>query len=54
MDLNFATAEVRLIDYPEEQPFEVKLMLDAIMVETTSIPRAQLKNLYQRNRKRIF
>ncbi|MEN8958604.1 MAG: AAA family ATPase, partial [Flavobacteriales bacterium] len=42
----FATAEVRLIDYPEEQPFEAKLMLDAIMVETTSIPREQLKNLF--------
>ena len=42
----FASAEVRLIDYPDEQPFEVKLMLDAIMVETTSIPRAELKKLY--------
>lgn len=50
----FATAEVRLIDYPEEQPFEVKLMLDAIMVETTSIPRAQLKNLYHEIEKEYF
>lgn len=43
---NFASAEVRLIDYPDEPSFEVKLMLDAIMVESTSLPRAQLKNLY--------
>ncbi len=42
----FATAEVQLVDYPDEEPFEVKLMLDAIMVESTSLPRAQLKNLY--------
>lgn len=43
---NFASAEVKLIDYPDEPSFEVKLMLDAIMVESTSLPRAQLKNLY--------
>ena len=42
----YATAEVRLVDYPDEPSFEVKLMLDAIMVESTSLPRAQLKNLY--------
>lgn len=42
----FATAEVQLVDYPDEEPFEVKLMLDAIMVETTNLSRAQLKELY--------
>jgi exodeoxyribonuclease V len=42
----FASVEIRLVDYPDEEPFEVKLMLDAIMVETTNLPRAQLKNLY--------
>ena len=42
----YATAEVRLVDYPDEPSFEVKLMLDAIMVESTSLPRDQLKNLY--------
>ena len=42
----FATAEIQLVDYPDEEPFDVKLMLDAIMVESTSLPRAQLKNLY--------
>lgn len=42
----YATAEIQLVDYPDEEPFEVKLMLDAIMVENTSLPRAQLKNLY--------
>ncbi len=50
----FASAEVRLIDYPDEEPFEVKLMLDAIMVETTSIPREQLKNLYFEIEKEYF
>ncbi|MDB4195881.1 MAG: AAA family ATPase [Flavobacteriales bacterium] len=42
----FATAEVQLIDYPDEEPFEVKLMLDAIMVESTSLPREELKKLF--------
>lgn len=50
----YATAEVKLIDYPDEPPFEVKLMLDAIMVETTSLPRAQLKNLYHEIEKEYF
>ncbi len=42
----FASVEIRLVDYPDEEPFDVKLMLDAIMVETTNLPRAKLKTLY--------
>jgi len=43
---NFATAEVQLVDYPDEIPFEVKLWLDAINVESTSLPRETLKKLF--------
>jgi exodeoxyribonuclease-5 len=42
----FATAQVKLVDYPDELPFETKLMMDAISINETSIPRAQLKQLY--------
>ena len=43
---NFATAEVQLVDYPDEIPFETVLMLDAINVESTSLPREKLKQLF--------
>jgi exodeoxyribonuclease-5 len=42
----FATAQVRLVDYPDELPFETKLMMDAISINETSLPRARLKELY--------
>lgn len=42
----FATVLVRLLDYPDELPFETKVMMDTINLETTSLPRAKLKELY--------
>ena len=42
----FATALVKLIDYPDELPFETKLFMEAIDIEQTSLPRAKLKELY--------
>lgn len=42
----FATVQIRLVDYPDETPFETKLMMDAISINETSLPRAQLKELY--------
>ncbi|NQX91229.1 MAG: AAA family ATPase [Flavobacteriales bacterium] len=43
---NFADVEIRLIDYPEMQPFEVKIMLESIDVESANIPRARISALY--------
>ncbi len=42
----FATVQVKLLDYPDELPFETRVMLDTINLEMTSLPRAKLKELY--------
>lgn len=42
----FATVLVKLLDYPDETPFETKLMMDTIDIDQTNLPRARLKELY--------
>lgn len=44
--MRFATAMVRLIDYPDEPEQEVKLLLDTIQVEAPSLPEAEHKKFY--------
>ncbi|MGB0422950.1 MAG: ATP-dependent DNA helicase [Flavobacteriales bacterium] len=45
-DMDFADVEVQLIDYPNFQPFEVRIMLDSLEIETANLPQAQMKTLY--------
>ena len=42
----FADAQIRLIDYPDERPFEVKLLLDALAAEAPALSNEQNKSLY--------
>ncbi len=43
----FADARIRMVDYPNEEPLEVKLILDAIASETPSLTSEQNKKLYE-------
>lgn len=45
--LRYATLQLRLIDYPDEPPFEANVMLDTLYSETPSLPDAEDKRLYQ-------
>lgn len=45
--LRFATLELRLIDYPEELPFEAKVILDTLHTDTPSLGYEQWKELYK-------
>ncbi len=42
----FADCEVRLVDYPNEKPVNIKIMLDAISVESSSLSHKDLDKLY--------
>jgi exodeoxyribonuclease-5 len=44
----FADIEVRLIDYPEMDTIEIKILLNAIRHEGPSLPRSDLKQLFYR------
>jgi ATP-dependent exoDNAse (exonuclease V) alpha subunit len=43
----FVDARIRMIDYPDEQPIEVKILLDAIAAETPALTSEQNKKLYE-------
>jgi exodeoxyribonuclease-5 len=43
----FAEVEVRMIDYPNQQPFETVLLLDAISSESPSLSYEESNKLYQ-------
>ncbi|MEI7597392.1 MAG: AAA family ATPase [Bacteroidota bacterium] len=43
---HFADATVRLLDYPEQAPLEVKLLLDTVTQETPSLPYEDNKRLF--------
>ncbi len=43
----FADCEVRMVDYPHEKSINVKIMLDALLVESPSLPHKELDKLYQ-------
>ncbi len=42
----FADVEVRLLDYPDFIPFEVRILVDTINVEGPNLPMAEIKALY--------
>jgi ATP-dependent exoDNAse (exonuclease V) alpha subunit len=42
----FAEARIQLLDYPDEPPFEVVLLLDALEVESASLPWERVQELY--------
>lgn len=43
----FADARIRMVDYPDEQSIEVKLLLDTIAAETPALTIEQNKKLYE-------
>jgi len=44
--LKFADVEIRLVDYPEENILEVKLILDTLMAEGPDMPRSEMDRLF--------
>ena len=42
----YATAVLRLIDYPDEQSFEAKVMLDTLMMDSPALPYAEGQKLF--------
>jgi exodeoxyribonuclease-5 len=42
----FADATIRLIDYPNEPPFDVKILLDVLMADTPALPDEAQKKLF--------
>ena len=45
-DLRFANLMLRLLDYPDQEPFEAKVMLDTIYAAEASLNDKAYKNLY--------
>lgn len=43
----FADIEARLVDYPDEPPLELKIMLDALQVEAAALPYARIRHLFE-------
>lgn len=43
----FATVVLKLIDYPEQEEFEAKIILDTLYSDTASLSREQNRNLYE-------
>ncbi|MDX1365304.1 ATP-dependent DNA helicase [Arenibacter latericius] len=43
----FAEVKVKMVDYPNQKPFETVLLLDTIMAETPSLPYEDGNRLYQ-------
>ncbi len=42
----FADIRIQMVDYPEEPPLDVKIILDTIMLETPSLPYPQQRELF--------
>ena len=47
-DFSFAEVRVRLVDYPDEDPFETVLLLDTLKTETPSLSYEEGNRLYQK------
>lgn len=45
--LTFIDAQLRLVDYPDQPPVEVKVMLDALEADGPSLPSADFQRLYE-------
>lgn len=43
----FADVTLRFIDYPDEKPMDVKIILDTLMSETAALPQADNNRLFQ-------
>lgn len=43
---DFVDALVQLIDYPEAEPFDVKILLEVVDEEAPNLPRAKMKELF--------
>lgn len=46
-DLSFVDVQLRLVDYPQQPPIEVKVMLDVLEVEGPSLPQTEYQRLFQ-------
>ncbi len=46
-DFRFAEVKLRLVDYPDEKPFETVIMLDTLYMDTPSLNYEQSNKLYQ-------
>ena len=46
-DFRFAEVKLRLVDYPDEKPFEAIIMLDTLYMDTPSLNYEQSNKLYQ-------
>lgn len=44
--LRFATLELKLVDYPEEVPFEAKIILDTLHEPQAALPKEKWQDLY--------
>jgi len=44
---NFIDATVQMLDYPDEAPFEVKIMLDVLQAEAPALPAASQRLLFE-------
>ncbi len=47
LGLKFADVELELVDYPEQQPFEAKVLMDVLYSDKANLPREQADALYQ-------
>lgn len=45
--LRFADIEARLVDYPEEPPLELKIMLDALQADAAALPYSRIRLLFE-------
>ncbi len=43
----FTDATIQLLDYPNQQPIDVKIMLDVLQVDGPALPQAQQKKLFE-------
>lgn len=46
--LRFATLRLRLLDYPEQEAFESKVILDTLYTPTPALPDDKVKSLYEK------
>ena len=46
-DLRFATLELQLVDYPDQEPFEAKVILDTLHSPEASLNNEQYRKLYK-------
>ncbi|CAN5579062.1 ATP-binding domain-containing protein [soil metagenome] len=45
--LRFATLHLKFVDYPEQEPFEAKVILDSLYTPTPALPDTKMRDLYE-------